>query len=166
MARTLSRLLPHPILSLIITVVWVMLANAFSAGAVVMGALLGLFIPLFTARFWPGHPVLRAPLAILEYLLVVLWDILVSNVQVARLILFRRGASLRSTFVTVPLDLTTSGAIAALAGTITMTPGTVSADLSADGKALLVHCLDTGDAAATVAAIKHRYERRLKRILE
>ena len=45
----------------------------------------------------------------------------------------------------------TPEAIAVLAGTITMTPGTVSADLSADGRALLVHCLDTGDPAATVA---------------
>ncbi|MGE0260580.1 MAG: Na+/H+ antiporter subunit E, partial [Alphaproteobacteria bacterium] len=55
---------------------------------------------------------------------------------------------------------------AILAGTITMTPGTVSADLSADGRALLVHCLETGDPAATVSAIQHRYERRLLRIFE
>ncbi len=52
-------------------------------------------------------------------------------------------------YVTVPLDLTTPEAIAVLAGTITMTPGTVSADLSADGRALLVHCLDRTNPAAT-----------------
>ncbi|MDP3547455.1 MAG: Na+/H+ antiporter subunit E, partial [Phreatobacter sp.] len=77
-----------------------------------------------------------------------------------------RGDGLRSRYVTIPLDLTTPEAIAVLAGTITMTPGTVSADLSADGKALLVHCLDTDDPDATVAGIKMRYERRLKRMFE
>jgi multicomponent K+:H+ antiporter subunit E len=101
-----------------------------------------------------------------EYVAIVLWDIVVANFQVAYLILFRRGDSLRSRFVAVPLDLRTPEAIAALAGTITMTPGTVSADLSGDGRALLVHCLETHDADATVATIKSRYETRLQRIFE
>ncbi len=162
----LARLLPHPLLTLLITLVWVFLANQATAGAVVLGLILGLVIPAVTAAFWPGRPRIYAPLAILEYAAIVLWDILVSNVQVAYLILFRRGDSLDTRYVTVPLDLVTPEAIAALAGTITMTPGTVSADLSADGTALLVHCLETHDPEATVATIKHRYERRLKRIFE
>lgn len=66
----------------------------------------------------------------------------------------------------VPLDLTAPEAITALAGTITMTPGTLSADLSADGKALLVHCLETDDPEGVVATIKQRYERRLKEIFQ
>jgi multicomponent K+:H+ antiporter subunit E len=53
-----------------------------------------------------------------------------------------------------------------LACTITMTPGTVSADVSADQRALLVHCLETDDPDAVVAQIKSRYERRLKEIFE
>ena len=62
--------------------------------------------------------------------------------------------------------LSSPEAISALAGTITLTPGTLSADLSADGRALLVHCLETKDAEATVANIKSRYETRLQRIFE
>ena len=162
----MARFLPHPLLSLTITVVWIMLLNEFSAGTLVLGLVLGFAIPQMTARFWPGAPVVKAPFAIAEFALIVLWDIVVSNMQVAHLVLTRRGDSLRSIYVTVPLDLKTPEAIAALAGTITMTPGTVSADLSADGKALLVHCLETDDPEGTVATIKSRYERRLKRIFE
>lgn len=161
-----GRLLPHPILTLFIALVWVFLVNELSAGAVVLGLVLGLLIPIVTSAYWPGRPHPRAPLRIVEYALIVLWDIVVSNFLVAYLILFRRGDSLRSCYVTVPLDLTTPEAITALAGTITMTPGTVSADLSADGSALLVHCLETDDPAGVVATIKTRYERRLKRIFE
>ena len=51
-----------------------------------------------------------------------------------------------------------------LAGTITMTPGTVSCDLSADGRSLLVHCLDAPDAEEAVRQMKVRYEARLKEI--
>lgn len=161
-----ARLLPHPLLTVLVTLVFVFLMNAVTPGVVVLGLILGLTIPLLTAPFWPGRPRLKAPFTIAEYALLALWDIVVSNVEVAKLILFRRGENLRTHYVCVPLDLETPEAIAMLAGTVTMTPGTVSADLSADGRALLVHCLDTGDPAATVAAIKARYERRLKRIFE
>lgn len=161
-----ARLLPHPLLTLLVALVFVFLMNEATPGVVVLGLLLGIAIPLITAPFWPGRPRLKAPLTVCGYAVIVLWDIVVSNIEVAKLILFRRGHSLRTRYVTVPLDLTTPEAIATLAGTITMTPGTVSADLSADGKALLVHCLDTGDPEGAVASIKTRYERRLKRIFE
>ena len=158
-------LVPHPLLTLLILVVWILL-NGVSWGAGVLGLVLGIAIPRLTSAYWPDRPRIGSPLTIIEYAVIVLWDIVVANFQVAYLILFRRGDSLRSRFVTVPLDLRTPEAITALAGTITMTPGTVSADLSADGRALLVHCLETDDPEATVATIKSRYETRLQRIFE
>ena len=69
-------------------------------------------------------------------------------------------------WVCIPLDLRTPEAIAILAGTITLTPGTVSADLSDEGHSLLVHALDAPDPAAVREEIKERYERRLKEIFE
>ncbi len=162
----MNHLLPHPMLTVMITLVWLLLANDFSIGHLVLGLVIGVLVPRFTAAYWPDRSRLRSPRAILGYVLVVAWDICVSNVQVAYLVLFRRAGTLRSCFVTVPLDLRTHDAIAVLAGTITMTPGTVSADTSADGRALLVHCLDTDDPDALVAQIKDRYERRLKEIFE
>lgn len=163
---SLQRLFPHPILSVVITIVWMLLANDVSAGHLVLGTLLGWAIPQATSAYWPDRPRIRRPKVVLAYLAIVLQDIVVSNIEVAYLILFRRGDTLRSQFITVPLDLTTAEAITTLAGTITLTPGTVSADLSADGRALLVHCLETPDPAATVAQIKARYERPLKEIFE
>ena len=88
-------LVPHPILTLLITLVWVLLANEFSAGHLVLGLILGVLIPQITSVYWPERPKIGAPLTIVEYALVVLWDIVVSNVQVARLVLFRRSDSLR-----------------------------------------------------------------------
>lgn len=162
----LQRVLPHPILTLVLTAVWLLLLNDFSVGALVLGLILGMVIPFYTRRFWPDAPRMRRPLKIAEYCLVVVWDIIVANVQVAYLILFRRNEQLRPLFVSIPLELRAPEAIAVLAGTITMTPGTVSSDLSADGRCLLVHCLDTGDGQATVMGIKQRYEARLKEIFE
>jgi multicomponent K+:H+ antiporter subunit E len=160
----LARLLPHPLLTLLLTLVWVLLANGPSAGSLAMGLGLGIVVPLLTRPFWPDRPVVRAPLGVVEYGLVVLWDICVANVQVAYLILFKRPRDLRSRFVVVPLDTRVPEAIVTLAGTITMTPGTVSCDVSADGRSLLVHALDAPDPEELVATIKSRYERRLLEI--
>ncbi len=160
----IARLVPQPMLTIVLAIAWLLLVNEISAGHAVLGLLIGIAVPWMTSTYWPDRTVPRKPLLVIEYILVVLWDIVVSNITVARLILFRRGDGLRSRFVTVPLELTSAEAIAVLAGTITMTPGTVSADLSSDGTKLLVHCLEADDPEAVVAEIKHRYERRLREI--
>ena len=162
----LFALLPHPLLSVTLALVWILLVNDYSAASIALGIVLGVVIPKLLSAYWPDRPRIRNPRMVIEYGLVVLWDIIVSNVQVAYLVLFRRGDSLRSRLITVPLDIVAPEAITTLAGTITMTPGTLSADVSADGKGLLVHCLETDDPEGTVAAIKDRYERRLREIFQ
>ncbi|MFN3952882.1 MAG: Na+/H+ antiporter subunit E [Pararhodobacter sp.] len=164
--RLMQKIFPHPILSLLLVVVWVLLVNTLTLNAVVFGAVLGLLLPLMTRAYWPNAPRLRNPLMIAEYLLVVMWDIVMANIQVAMIILFKRQDDLRPVWICVPLDLRTPEAITVLAGTITMTPGTVSSDLAADGHSILVHCLHAPDPDAVGAQIKARYERRLKEIFE
>jgi multicomponent K+:H+ antiporter subunit E len=158
------RLVPHPFLSLTLLLVWLGLVNTVTLGNVILGTAFGLAIPMLTAAYWPDRPVIAKPLAIAGYIAIVLWDIVVANVQVALVILFRRERDIRSHWIAVPLELHSAEAITVLAGTITMTPGTVSATLSADGRAILVHCLHTDAPDAVRDEIKSRYERRLKEI--
>ncbi len=163
---SIRKLVPHPTLTVLLTVVWVMLYNTISLGVVVFGLILGILIPIMTAPYWPDRPKLRNVPMIVEYAVVVIWDIIVANFVVAWTILFMRNRDIHSNWVTVPLDIRSPEAITALAGTITMTPGTVSADTSADGRSLLVHCLNAKDTDAVRDEIKQRYERRLKEIFE
>lgn len=161
----MRRLLPHPLLSLTLAGLWLLLVNQLSAGHLVLGALLGWLIPFATSRFWPEQIRIRHPLTLLRYLVVLVIDIVRGSFHVARLIL-RGPARLRPVFVAVPLALKTDLAISLLANTISLTPGTVSARLSEDKQTLIVHTLDTDDTDALVAEIKQRYEIPLKRIFE
>jgi multicomponent K+:H+ antiporter subunit E len=162
----LTRLIPHPFLSITLVFVWLGLVNKFTLGNLLLGVLFGLVIPMLTAPYWPDRPKIRRPLKGFAYVLIVLWDIVVANVQVAAIILFKREKDIRSQWVVIPLELTSAEAITVLAGTITMTPGTVSATLAADAGSILVHCLHTDDTDAVRDEIKTRYERRLKEIFE
>ena len=162
----LARLFPHPQLTVLLAIVWLLLVNKVTPGNILLGTVFGIVLPVITQPFWQKKPVLRSPLRIVEYVLIVLWDIVVANFVVAYTILFKSNAAMRSAWVVVPLDLKTPEAITALAGTITMTPGTVSATLTADASAILVHALDTDDPDGVRDQIKRRYERRLKEIFE
>lgn len=162
----LKRLFPHPLLTVALTFIWLALVNKVTVGNLLLGFVLGVIIPLVIAPYWPDSPRFKSPLTAIRYVLIVLWDICVANVQVAKIILFKPKDAIRSQWVTVPLDITDPTAITILAGTITMTPGTVSAVLSADGQAILVHCLDTDDPDGVRDQIKARYETPLKEIYE
>lgn len=160
----LNRLFPHPGLTGMLIIVWLLLLNSLTWGGLVLAILIGTIVPILTAPFWPDRPQLRFGWPMLDYLGILIWDIFIANFQVAKLILFRRNKDLKSRWLVVPLDLKAPEAITALAGTISLTPGTVSADVAADGRSLLVHALDVDDEAAEIARIKARYEARLKRI--
>jgi multicomponent K+:H+ antiporter subunit E len=156
-ARAPWRWLPAPLLSLVLFVVWLMLNQSLSPGQLVLAAALAIAVPWFSERLRPDRPRLKRPALIVRFGLLVLWDIVRSNVEVARRILGPEGA-IRPRFVWVPLSIRDPHGIVALAGVITMTPGTLSAELSADRRHLLVHAFNVDDEAALVADIKARYE--------
>jgi len=155
----LSRLFPHPLLTLVLAVVWLLLVNTVTLNAIVFALLLGLLLPQVIRAYWPDMPTLRNPVAIAGYVLIVLLDIVKANIQVALIVLFKPAARLRPAWVRVPLDLKTPEAI--------MVPASnVFCDLSDESHALLVHCLHAPEPASVVDEIKQRYERRLKEIFE
>lgn len=162
----LRKVFPHPYLTVLLIAVWFMLVNRLAVGTAVMAVILGTLIPLVTAVWWPKRPRIKAPLALLSYAALVVWDVIVANFQVARIVLFMPADQVRSAFIRVPVDLQSREAITLLAGTITMTPGTLTADMSSCGKALLIHALHAPDPDAVRDDIKARYESRLKRIFE
>ncbi|OIQ31664.1 MAG: Na+/H+ antiporter subunit E [Alphaproteobacteria bacterium MedPE-SWcel] len=162
--KLLNRFLPHPLLTLMLTVIWLLLVNRFSLNSLLFGFFLGLLIPVITQPYWPNRPKLKKPLKLISYALLVIWDIVVANVAVARIVLFMPNSKRRPAWVEIPLDIRTPEAIAMLGGTITMTPGTLTADISAQGRSLLVHCLHAPDTDEIRDEIKTRYEARLKEI--
>ena len=161
----MRRLLPHPLTTLALTLVWLLLVNSLASGQIVLGLLLGWAIPLFTLRFWPETLRISRPFTLLRFIIRLLGDIVAANLTVAWLIL-GRPERLRPAFIIVPLALKSDLAISLLANTICLTPGTVSSRLSLDRKHLLVHTLDTADPERLVATIKSRYEAPLQEIFE
>lgn len=165
MTRAITKLFPHPGLSLVSVIVWLLLANDLSVGSTIFGALLGFVIPFFAHRFWGVAPTIHRWGVVAKLVPLFLWDVVVANVAVAFLVL-NVTRTPRAHWIVIPLDITNDYAIVTLGSMITLTPGTVTSKLTSDRTKLLVHVLDTADPAADVANIKRRYERPLKEIFE
>ena len=165
MSRRLRDLLPSPLISALLLVAWAMLAGALDPGTLLLGALLAVAIPLALRRMHPAWPAPSRPGIALRLALVVLRDIVVSSLVVARRVLGPEAA-IRPRFVWLPLTIRDPHGIAALAGIVTMTPGTLSAEITEDRRLLLIHAFDVGDEAELIADIQRRYEAPLRAIFE
>ena len=161
----MKKLFPFPWLSLSLWVIWMLVNNSFAPGHMLLGGVLAILIPLFTSEFWPEPVRLRHPWLAIKYAVRLGVDIVTANLQVAIWIIWP-NRRLQPAFVQYELELRSPLAISLLANTISLTPGTVSCDLSSDQQFLLIHCLHGEDTESLVRQIHERYEKPLMKVIE
>lgn len=133
------------LLNLLLALVWMFLHARpglvpFLTGYALGYALLWLFAPVLREADY-----LRRTAALLRFLLIFLREFIVANIQVLRLVAFAPRASLQPGFVLYDVSELRPFETLLLSHCITLTPGTVSADLSGDARTLVVHALDASD---------------------
>jgi multicomponent K+:H+ antiporter subunit E len=163
---TLKKLVPAPVMSAVLAALWLVLARSASPGHLVIGVALGFLVPIMTANLRPSTVHVRRPLIVVRFALLVAYDVLHSNVLVARDVIFWRRRRPQSAFVVIPLDLRDPLGLAVLAMVTTVVPGTVWSELALDRSALMLHVWDVADEASFVARYKSRYEKPIRGIFE
>lgn len=161
----MKKILPHPVLSFILVIIWLLLNNTIAFGHVVLGSILAILIPWFTSSFWPEKVCFKNPMTFFKFVLIVIYDIVVANLTVAKQVIGPND-KLKPAFFNVPLDITHPLGISTLASTISLTPGTVSCDLSEDQTYLIIHGLVIDDVQETIDEIKERYEAPLMEVFK
>jgi multicomponent K+:H+ antiporter subunit E len=160
-----THVLPFPLLSLALAVMWLLLQGSLAPGTVLLAALLGLLVPQTMRVLTPEKPSVRNPRALLRLAGIVIYDIIRSNVAVATIVLRPRRRHV-SGFVVIPLDLRSRYGLAALAIIVTCTPGTLWVQYNPRRGTLLLHVLDLVDESEWLQLIKGRYERLLLQVFE
>jgi len=156
-------LFPMPFHSLLLFVVWLLLNNSFSAGHITLAAFFAITIPWLVTGMRDEHPKIRKPWLAVRYFFMVLKDILVANIEVALLII-GPIKKLKPGFVAIPINLDSDLGITILASTVSLTPGTVSAEISKDRAWLYIHALHLDNEEELISSIKQRYEKPIKEI--
>jgi multicomponent K+:H+ antiporter subunit E len=162
----MSGVLPYPLLSLVLLILWLLLNQSVSAGHVILGSVIAVLASWAMAALRPQRPRIRRPGAALRLAGMVVIDILRSNLAVGRIIVGSREPGVNAGFMTIPLELRSRHGLAVLSIIITSTPGTIWMNYDAAKGTLLLHVLDLVDETVWVRTIKGRYERLLMEIFE
>jgi multicomponent K+:H+ antiporter subunit E len=117
-----ARILPHPFVSVIVAMSWLMLNHSAESFDFVVAISLGLIIPKLIQPFIIHTPNIHWKSAI-QLFFVVLWDIVISNIKVAKQVL-GPTKNLTPKWFRVPLETDHEHVNTLLAMIITTTPGT------------------------------------------
>lgn len=160
----MTRVFAYPLLWLGLLAMWLLLNGSVGLGQLLLGAGVASLGCWAVSALEPPKPRIRRFGVVLRLAGVVVADIVRSNFAVLGLIL--SGREPRSTFVTIPLELTEPNALAVLSCIITATPGSAWVKYDSRTSTVLVHVLDTTDGDAWVATLKRDYETRLLEIFQ
>lgn len=160
----MNRILPHPVLTVFLVILWLILQQSLSLGNILLGIAIGYGAGLATGLLGLEKPVLVKPWRILDLIIVVTVDIIRSNIAVAWIVLTQGDGLQSAGFLRLPLKLRSKAPLAFLSIIITATPGTVWLEFDEEAGELLLHILDLVDEDAWRDTILNRYERRLLEI--
>ncbi len=154
------------VINLILAFAWAAMTGNFGIDSLALGAVLGFF------ALW-----LSAPLTGVDRMYFIrsyrvvrlaaffLWELLLSSVRVAWDVI-RPFPQNRPAIVEMPLSVQSDLEILLVTNLISLTPGTLSVDVTPDRKTLLVHAMFADDPDALVAELKNGMERMVAEAFE
>jgi len=152
--------------NVLLALTWAVATGRFTPANMMVGFGLGYLILLFARRvLGPSRYFARAP-QVIRFVFFYLWQLILSNLRVAYDVVTPTHY-MRPGVIAIPLDAQTDAEITLLANLITLTPGSLSVDLSPDRKTLYVHVMyiDGDDVEAARRKIKDGLERRVLEVL-
>ena len=162
----MKKILPAPLVSFGLFVVWLLLNRSLSPGHLLLALLLALGLPVLFKELRPQKVRVRHLGTVLRLCWTVVVDTTQSNIAVLRFLLLPRTRRHSADFVKIPLVLRDPNGLAVLAMIVCITPGTVWAELSRDRSLVMLHVLVGHDRGAIVQHVQTRYERPLMEIFE
>lgn len=153
------------VLNILLGLAWMVLIGGYSPSDFFHGVLLGYsLLWLVRDALPPSRYFLKVPQAI-GLLLFFMWELLRANLKVAYEVITPRNFMVPG-IVAVPIDLESDAAITLFTSMITLTPGTLSLDVSTDRSVVYVHTMYVHDGAEFQRELKEGLERRIKEVLE
>ena len=152
------------LLNMILALVWIAVTGQFTARNLFFGFVLGFLILFFTRQIVGTPNYGNRMIKVIGLAIFFVRELIIANLRVAYDVL-TPGFRLRPGVIAIPLDVRSDAEITLLANLITLTPGTLSLDVSADRRVLYIHAMYVGDPEVVRQQIKQGFERRVIEVL-
>lgn len=153
------------LLNLALAIVWMLLNNSWSVVTFAIGYVIGLFLLFLLRRFLPGRFYGKRIMAILVLIVIFLKELLLSNIEVIKQVA-KPKLTITPGIVALPIHLHSPWEITILANLISLTPGTLTVDVSMDNSTLYIHAMDIPEAEEVIRDIKETFEKRIMEVSE
>jgi multicomponent Na+:H+ antiporter subunit E len=152
--------------NILLALAWMGMMEDFTPQTLLVGFVLGFVILFLTRRIVGGPRYLVKVGRALELFFFTLWELILANLRVAYDVLTPKFY-MRPGVIAIPLEVRTDVEITLLANLITLTPGTLSLDVSSDRSTLYIHIMyiDDGDLDLARRKIKEGFESRVLELL-
>ncbi|SFV35979.1 multicomponent Na+:H+ antiporter subunit E [Devosia crocina] len=152
-------------LTVVLAILWAGITNNFSGLNLLFGALIGGMAIVMLRYSIRQRGSLRKAAKVLALTALFFRELMASALRVAYVVLHPNlKAVVKPAIVAVPLTVKSDAEITLLANMITLTPGTLSIDVSKDRSVLYVHALSMEDDKALIADIANGFEARIKEV--
>ncbi len=151
------------LLNLLIALVWMFLNNSWSLASLVIGYVIGIGFLFALRRFFHQGFYLRKVWAIWKLLVLFMKELILSNIAVIKHIV-QPKLNIRPGIFALETELITDWEITTLACLITLTPGTLTLEVSPDRSTLYIHAMDIEDAEALAESIKGTFEKAIMEV--
>lgn len=151
--------------NVLLALAWVALTGQFTPTNFIAGFVMAYLIMGLTRQIMRSSNYFTKVRAVLGFILFFIWALIVASLRVVYRALSPR-LNLQPAVVAVPLDVKTDAEIMLLANLITLTPGTLSLDVSSDRRTMYVHAFNVRDVDQFRHEIKDGFERRLLKVLQ
>ncbi|GGF70735.1 Na(+)/H(+) antiporter subunit E [Paenibacillus albidus] len=145
------------LLNLFIAILWMLLYNDWSVSRFTMGFLLGIAVLLVLRKFRKEPFYLKRVWSILKLLLLFGRELVVSSLTVIRHIL-RPKLTIRPGIFAYETTLVSDWEVTILSCLICLTPGTLTLEVSPEGRTLYIHAMDIEDAEQLREQIRGTFE--------
>lgn len=154
--------------NILLALLWAALTGEFTIANLILGFILGALLLWLgrsvtgrSAYFIKGEPLpkmLFRPFGLVKFVVIFLWEVIMANITIVLTVISPK-LDVKPAIIALPLDVDTEAEITLLANMITLTPGTLSLDVSDDRSVLYVHAVDVEDPAKVKQDIKQVFEK-------
>jgi multicomponent Na+:H+ antiporter subunit E len=148
------------LLNLLLALAWAVVTGSFAMPNLAFGFALGFAALWLPRQLWGRSNYFVRVWRVAGLSLLFLYELVLSSLRVTRDVL-RPTLRFQPGIVALPLDAAGDAEITLLANLITLTPGTMSVDVSADRRVLFIHAMDAAEPEALKRDIKAGFERRI-----
>ena len=153
----MRKLFPHPILTTLLLLMWLVMQQSAGLGHILLGGLIATLAGLAAHAVIPEAVTIRKPHKLFLLMAIAGADIIRSNIAVMAVLLSPKPKPTAG-FIEMQLELTNTFGLAILSCLLTATPGSAWLEYDRTRNTVLIHVFDLVDADDWVKTVKRRYE--------